>query len=552
MAFLSPLWLLALLPWAALAAWLLRGRRPRVKVPFLQLWRGPLPLEIPKRGWRAPPIWLAFAVLAVLAAIFGASRPVVGHDGSGPPICMIIDCGMSMSATEQGVPRFVATTRRMVDRLPTAIPLQTPVELITIPGANRQTTLRELPDIVTTIPVSATDSRAVLIASVQNQLASNTGPILVISDQSLGIANDRLIQVYPSRSPDDVAIVHLAASESPHPQVMVRIRNDSSRTTAPIRIASGNFKVEQNLDLPPKGQESDFFIDMNELGAQVLAELTTADDQPANDRRWLVREGSNPRIEIRAPISPSLRRMVEVYAKSRPTDAASQPLAIVGRVEDLPANLPGVVVAADVSLQPARGTILAANHPITQNVSWPSINSELKISLDGPQGWTAVVNSDGKPMVAVQDGAVRRVWVGFDAANWPATTDFVIFWANILKWCAPASPHFADHPLSDWREDWKPMDRPAITPPPADGRWPGIYRSPDGADHALNAPDVRASSAPDADWKSRLIAARDTTHGGKPIAPALILLAVALIAAAAFSLGSTRDLRKIRQPASTI
>ena len=92
----------------------------------------------------------------------------------------------------------------------------------------------------------------------------------------------------------------------------------------------------------------------------------------------------------------------------------------------------------------------------------------------------------------------------------------------------------------------------AISPPPADGRWPGVYRSPDGIDHALNAPDVRASSVPEEDWKSRLIATHEAIHGGRPIAPALILLAVALIAAAACSLGSAKDLRKMMQPASTI
>src|SRR5947209_20519577 len=103
MAFLSPVWLLTLVPWALLAAWLLRGRRRRVKVPFLHLWRGPLPLEIPKRGWRTPPIWLALVLLALLAALLAAARPVVRpHRMAGAPLTIMVDRGMSMSAMEDG------------------------------------------------------------------------------------------------------------------------------------------------------------------------------------------------------------------------------------------------------------------------------------------------------------------------------------------------------------------------------------------------------------------------------------------------------------------
>ncbi|HEX4797609.1 MAG TPA: hypothetical protein VH370_27695 [Humisphaera sp.] len=552
MAFLSPLWLLALLPWAALTTWLLRGRRPRVRVPFLHLWRGPLPLEIRKRGWRTPPIWLALALLTLLAAILGASQPMAGRSGSGQSMCVIVDSGMSMSAMDQGVPRFLTTTRRTIGQLPPNIPPQTSVDLIVIPAGGWQTTLRDLPDVVASIPVSAIDSRAAVIAAVQNQLASGSRPVIVVSDEPLGIASDRLVQVYPSRIPDDVGIIHLAASESARPQVMFRLRNESSRKTAPIRISSGTAKVERDVELPPNGQERDYFIDMNELGEKVIAELTTGDDQPANDRRWLVREGSNPRIEIRAPVSPSLRRMLDVYTKNRPPDAASRPLAIVGRIEDLPADSPGIVVATNDSMQPARGPIAAVDHPVTQNVNWSSITGEFQMSGNAPQGWTTVLSTGGKVMVAVQEGAIRRAWIGFDQTNWPGTTDFVIFWANVLNWCAAGAPHFVSHPLADWRDDWKLLEVPAISPPPAAGQWPGIYRSPDGADHALNAPNVRASAASNDDWKARLAAMRDTTTGGRSIAHLLMLLAVGLIAAAALTLDSQSRLRKTANAGSTM
>src|SRR4051812_31296414 len=118
MVFLSPAWLIALAPWSALAIWLFRGRRPRVRVPFLNLWRGPIPLEIPKSGWESPPAWVIATLLAILAAILAAARPLLRiTNARTAPISILVDRGITMSPLHQGEIRFARTAEEVNQEL---------------------------------------------------------------------------------------------------------------------------------------------------------------------------------------------------------------------------------------------------------------------------------------------------------------------------------------------------------------------------------------------------------------------------------------------------
>src|SRR5688572_18252296 len=102
MALLSPIWLLGLIPWAVVTVWLLRGRRKKVDVPFLELWRGEMRGPRAKRSWERPPLALAAALLALLLTLLAASRPRVRVPGKGPTIAVVVDRGVTMSATAAG------------------------------------------------------------------------------------------------------------------------------------------------------------------------------------------------------------------------------------------------------------------------------------------------------------------------------------------------------------------------------------------------------------------------------------------------------------------
>src|SRR5215207_6429373 len=78
MTFLSPLWLLALIPWAGVALWLLVGRNPRVAVPFIELWNdSDAPKRRASRALRRPPAAMVCALLAMLLALVAAAKPAL-------------------------------------------------------------------------------------------------------------------------------------------------------------------------------------------------------------------------------------------------------------------------------------------------------------------------------------------------------------------------------------------------------------------------------------------------------------------------------------------
>lgn len=79
----SPLWLLALVPWAGAALWLLIGRNPRVAVPFIELWHdSDAPKRRVSRALKRPPAAIACALLAMLLALVAAARPALVHETS--------------------------------------------------------------------------------------------------------------------------------------------------------------------------------------------------------------------------------------------------------------------------------------------------------------------------------------------------------------------------------------------------------------------------------------------------------------------------------------
>ena len=102
MIFGSPNWLVGLVAWLLLAAWMLWGRWPRAVVPYLPLWLTGQPAERPRWQMEMPPK----AILALLGAgalgILAAGEPAVyGRAGTDRKVTVIVDRGLTMS----GAPR---------------------------------------------------------------------------------------------------------------------------------------------------------------------------------------------------------------------------------------------------------------------------------------------------------------------------------------------------------------------------------------------------------------------------------------------------------------
>jgi hypothetical protein len=448
---------------------------------------------------------------------------------------VIVDRGMSMSAMRAGVSRFHVAAMELAGFLDAHHVSPSSIDIVEVPGGEERTDTTKLRHAISSLTPTALDTGDLLRAAVRDQLARHGGPVVVLSDQVLGTTDDRLIQLVPPSAAENVAITRLAARMSPAAQVMLRLRNDSARQRAAVRVTSGSSRADQTVDLPPNGAEQNYFISLPKLGSDVAAELLEHDDQPADDRAWLVCEGNHPRLEVRSPISPELRRMAEAYALRRPPGATSPAVAIVGNESQLSAQ-PSVVVTHGTSLISSQGEKRIASHPVTAEVNWNSLPADVHYAGSPPAGWTPLVSVAGQTLVAARSGPARQVWIGFDSSAWSHTSDFVIFWANVFDWLGNEQETYAAHPLDSFEPDWKLLTIPAISPSPTAGQWSGLYELPDGRHIALNAPADPIKLAGTSDWRNALVRwlTADVT-ARLPLQMPLLLICLACLALAAWT-----------------
>jgi hypothetical protein len=550
MVFGNAFWLVALLPWAGVALYLLWGRRRREDVPFLELWLGPVTGPRPKRRLAPPPLALAAALLAMLLALLAAARPALpSRAGSGAAVMVILDRGATMSARGRTEARFVETFQRVADRMP-----RSPLDVRLVPPTRagpRRATWSALSTELKTIPRTAIGTAPAMASAVRAALADTTGPVVVVSDHPLDGTDERVVRVAPEGPVRNAGIALVAARQDPRPQVMVRVRNNGAPAPAGVEImtAGATFPATSpETGAAAASNSRDFFIDVPRLGDVVEARLTAAarDDFDGDDAAWLVREGSWPRLEARDPLPPELARMLEVYAKSRPAGDDSARVAVVTDVSHLPPNAPAAVVVPPVGTPAAASSraVEVADHPITRNLP-PSLGIDpatLRLADAPPGDWSAIVRVGGRPAVAVREQPARQVWVGLDDPDWPRKPAYVVFWGNAFDWLGgSAGPTFRSYPAGPLGPAWH---RVAGTDPgpgseTEPGLWPGLYeRAEDGARRAVNATDVQFSSPSPAEstgWESKLDAALAQSGVSTALAPGLLIASVACVAVAALT-----------------
>ena len=540
MSFLSPIWLFGLVPWMAVLIWLLRGRRTRVNVPFINLWRGDVTGPRPKRSWEKPPLALAAALIAILLALLAAAKPVWQTRIEDRTISIIVDRGVTMSARGSTDHRYRELAHQLAPLLSAHF---TRVELQTVPHHDvTEFATSELPERVAALPPTALSTADLIPGAAARALRESSGPAVVISDQPLTLDDPRLVQVVPSNAPSNVGIVQFAVRESPAGQAMVRVWNESPLRKVILRLLSDNQeRTRLELDLPPTG-EHDYFLDVPTLGRVVTAELEATDDLAADNRASLVRDRSWPLLQPRSPLTAEVQRMVETYAHSRPATPSS-PRVSIATTTDALATEPAVILAPAPSIAASNQPAQVASHPVTQSVNnWPAVEP-----APMPEGsdWTPLVRRGDDVLIAARDQPARQVWVGFHSPEWAATTDFVILWTNIFDWLGQGGEHFASSPIGLLGPEWT-----SAAPTPEPGLSPGVYRRSDGALRAVNAVDVRIPKTPATDWKSRLQNATNlttATAGSIPFFPWLLLASLLAICVAA--LAWPRD--RTRRPAGS-
>jgi len=486
----SPIFLIALFPWAALVLWLLLGKRRRVNVSFLELWKGPVSGPTARRRIGMPPLALMAALGALLLMILAAARPGIPKAASAGdvPVVVVVDRGITMS---MGKPqRFLALLEEIKpvirDRFGEAR-----VETVFVPGGN-----------VKSAAGTALDTRGMVEVVVREQLEANpASPLIVLSDQDLKIENQRVVSIAPKTAARNVSIVHIAARIFPVAQVMVGLRNQSSQTRTAIRVlCDGRESARQEVELPAMGQARDYFLPIEPSAKVIRAEVEAVDDFAGDNVAFLVRRGSWPMIEVRTPVFAELQRLVEKYSKLRPPGEEAK------RVEIISSD--GIGAGAEIILSkpgPAgNGKASVVDHPVMaalEKVDWESLARDGLAEPVG-DGWKSVLRIGEKTAIAVRETPARQVWVGISMQKLASSPEFVILWSNIFDWVGGGGEEFVAQTTGQLEAGWRAVEaQPQDLKP---GWWPGIYHRSDGALLAVNAPDVPLSRVKENNWRAQM------------------------------------------------
>ncbi|MGB7159553.1 MAG: hypothetical protein WBD40_15915, partial [Tepidisphaeraceae bacterium] len=479
MVFASPIWLLALVPWAALALWMLWGQREQTGVPFLALWGDDEARPRTTRSARPPPLAVVMVLLAILLAILAAASPALSS--AGRSLSVIVDRGMTMSARDGDAYRFQRAAAQLAPHL------HGRVTVVTTPPSDVQTTDGVgFLDAVRRLSPTAVDTSEDVAQAAIRMLATASDAVIVLSDQEIPLSDARLVVIHPIALRANVGITHIAARDKPAVQVMVRLRNQSPATRASVVVSSDDQRIERTIDLPPTTQEATAFIDVPKLGRTVEVALAQGDALSADDRAWLVRESGWPRIEVIATLPAELARMVNTYRKLRPSRDDARVVSIVTDPND--------VAGEAVILAPADAPIgddaspEVADHPVTSGVAWPEVLKGARVGTAAPGGFAPVAQIGKRAAVAVRELPSRQVWIALDADTFPRRADYVVFWTNVFDWLGQGGDAYTSHPVGLLGSEWQRVtDGPNGT---ESGLWPGLHRRGDGALRAVNAPSV--------------------------------------------------------------
>ncbi len=516
----TPIWLLALIPWAGLAIWMLWGRRARIGVPFLALWRNGDARPSTRRAVQAPPLAIVLLLLAILFAIVAATSPVLSSGKPDQSVTVLVDRGISMSARDGKAYRYERAAALL------ATHASGPVRVIAVPSRDVQPTdAAGLVGAVQSLPPTAVDTSADIAQGAMRLLATTDHPVIVLTDQAIANTDPRLVVVAPPAGQTNAGITHVAARDKPAAQVMVRVHADSpSKVT--VVISTDGRRVERTVDAPTTA-----LIDMPRLGKTIEVALARGDALTADDRAWLVRETDWPRVEPIATLGAELVRMVEAYGKLRAPGDGGRVVSITDAVDAVSNTANEAVILAPATAA-GSGAVSVVDHPVTAHMDWDEVLTGARLGDAAPAGFTPVVSLGDSVAVAVRD-TPRQVWIAMDAPALARRADYVVFWTNTFDWLGQGGDTFVDHPIGLLGDVWRRVtDGPPGTAP---GLWPGVYERGDGTLRAVNAGAHVKPSVPaiEQDWQQRLARLTSSGGGGHSLPPYLLLLALACALGAA-------------------
>jgi Aerotolerance regulator N-terminal/von Willebrand factor type A domain len=485
------LWLLAGIP-VIVGLWLLRPRRPRVRIPSVLLWPTSSAERRAARPWQRlrnhPLLWLQLLIACLLA--IAAAQPFVPAEAAEQRLIVLLDASGSMRATDVAPSRWDAARAAVVD-------------LATSLGPDQTLSLIRLDDQPRTLLADTRDASHVQAALANEQpgfgsIDASTGVSLAAGlargapsqwvlvgdgefpDLPSGVdvpADTRLRFVsIGSASAGNVAVTSLSFRASGNSYAaQVGIRNDGDAdASGTVQLVTDTRTVVANATwMSAAHQETYVAFEGLQTGPAWfearLGEISPPDanDLSTDDRAWAVPQSDTSaarRVLLVSSGNTFLERVLAVDGNLRtfkipPADwpalvsqggAARYPLVVLDRQPRQSDQTPGgsALYVSGESGEAFQPRLIAprSDHPLVRNVDWSDvrIGRATRLSADELSAWQTVVDSDGGPLVLVHtlsDGnQVRRealLTFELGESDLPLRPAFPVLMANLLDWLVP-------------------------------------------------------------------------------------------------------------------
>jgi hypothetical protein len=490
-------WLLAALP-VIVALWLLRPRRPRVRIPSVLLWpaspaerRSASPWQRPRQH---PLLWLQLLIAALLA--LAAAQPFLPSEGADQRVIALLDASGSMRATDVSPSRWDAA-RAAVVSLASSLSSDQTLSVLRLDDQPR-VLLADTRDRLAVEAALAAESPAYgpIDAATSLSLASGLtrgAPsewVLVGDGQfpdlpaGVGIPSGTRFRFISVGDPSagNVALTHLTlrATESGLAgQVGIDNQSDDGATGA-VDLANdqGAVVATRAWSAGPRQATYVTWDDVPTGASWFAARLRdvsppSANALPSDDQAWAIppspeASGTQQRALLVTSGNTFLERALAVDSNLRtfkvaPADwpgllsqggAASYPLVVLDRQPPDAAPTrgstlfiggPGGATDQSPTFRP-RLIAPAADHPLLRNVDWSDVRvgQATRLSADALSGWQTVVDSDGGPLLLIRtvrdDDQIRRealLTFELGESDLPLRSAFPVLMANLLDWLAP-------------------------------------------------------------------------------------------------------------------
>lgn len=522
MSLLQPWWLILLGPWVGLVILALRQYRPKVLVPYLDLWPREEPEDRQKRrGWRPPALPVVMLLAAMLLGILALGRPVwESRRPTLPKVTIIVDRGVTMLAASRG--QQVAD--RAMGILSSLLAEDSEIRVIDTLGEDRLVPHWQLGEVLHQ-PATAVDTQTRVRALASAHRAEG-GITVVLSDYPDVDAN--AVQIAPESAVRNIGIVSASATGK---QCLVEMRNDMELTETVVDISGAS----QRVQLPPRGQTRQYVLPAGD--GMIHVHLDLADDLSDDNDWWLLPDKLAPQLVVSPSVSPVTKRFAAAYSAARakldgttvqivpPNEAAGDQCIIVAPADHL-----------------VRVPTLQVDHPILANVQLPEQVQATSAPL--PAGdWQPILAAGDVVMLAVDRGH-RRVWIGIDLPD--GSAEQVLLWTNMVEFLGRSpEAEYAPRTLDiSWKREGEQL------PAELNGLRAGMYlRAGHRTAVCVRAP-VFPQTPQDLSAEKRLLRIAQRASN-VPVSPCLWLLATGMVVGAALSAQSASRKLTGDRPVST-